>query len=203
VAIEGVGSGNLVFVPPIVRLLHMVQETVAGAQLPLPPLRSLAGTIPHRGPEPRRTRPAKRTLPNSDIPCPSISIPSSVFAARNTPFSPSKMPHLYAEARDVVIASQPYITSEDGARPHQGRAMQDRAYGFPRRPPLDNRVNRNTRLLGATFPGKLNNYWLALFATVIAFSNSSGCSDPTRTLSPLDIPSCTPRPLMGLLGLIM
>ena len=33
-----------------------------------------------------------------------------------------------------MIASQPYITSEDGARPHQGRAMQDRAYGFPRRP---------------------------------------------------------------------
>ncbi len=50
---------------------------------------------------------------------------------------------------------------------------------------LDNRVNRNTRLLGATFSGKLNNYWLALFATVIALSNSSGCSDPTRTLSPL------------------
>jgi hypothetical protein len=70
---------------------------------------------------------------------------------------------------------------------------------------LEKRVDRNTRRLlsDASVPGTPNGYRLALLAVVIAFSNSSGRSDPTSTLSPLDSRSCTPRPLMGLLGLTM
>ena len=59
------------------------------------------------------------------------------------------------------------------------------------------------KLSTTTAPGTPNGYQLALLAVVMTFSNSSGRSDPTSTLSPLESQSCTPRPLMGLLGLIM
>ena len=57
-------------------------------------------------------------------------------------FSPYWTLHLYAEAQDVVIASPPQNAVEDRLRPPESRFMQDRGYGFPRRPLLRQRLNK-------------------------------------------------------------
>jgi hypothetical protein len=60
-------------------------------------------------------------------------MPPSVQEQRSSPYWTL---HLYAEAQDVVIASPPQHAVEDRLRPPATRFMQDRGYGFPRRPPL-------------------------------------------------------------------
>ena len=77
---------------------------LANSEGPTKSERQRKGSEPRSGPGL-----AKRTLPYSDIPCLSISIPCSAVMTGNTSFSPPKMSHLYAEAQDVVIAPAPLI----------------------------------------------------------------------------------------------